>query len=35
MTNGLQMSVLVEQQDDTINHIEATAATVEKDTEAG
>lgn len=29
------MSVLVEQQDDTINHIEATAATVEKDTEAG
>jgi len=29
------MSILVEQQDDTINHIEATAATVEKDTEAG
>lgn len=29
------MSVLVEQQDETINNIEATAATVEKDTEAG
>lgn len=29
------MSVLVEQQDETINHIEVTANTVEKDTEAG
>ena len=31
----LQMSILVEQQDEQINTIEATAATVEKDTEAG
>lgn len=29
------MSVLVEQQDETINNIETQAATVEKDTEAG
>jgi len=29
------MSILVEQQDETINVIETTAATVEKDTEAG
>ena len=29
------MSILVEQQDEQINTIEATAATVEKDTEAG
>lgn len=30
-----QMSVLVEQQDETINVIETTAAQVEKDTEVG
>ena len=30
-----QMSVLVEQQDETIHVIETTAATVEKDTELG
>jgi syntaxin 1B/2/3 len=29
------MSILVEQQDETINVIETTAANVEKDTEAG
>ena len=29
------MSVLVEQQDETINAIETQAATVERDTEAG
>ena len=29
------MSILVEQQDDTINVIETTAASVEKDAEAG
>jgi len=29
------MSVLVEQQDETINNIEQIAGTVEKDTEAG
>jgi syntaxin 1B/2/3 len=29
------MSVLVEQQDETINTIEATAGVIEKDTEAG
>ena len=29
------MSILVEQQDETINVIEAQAATVEKDVEAG
>jgi len=29
------MSVLVEQQNDTVNHIEATSGAVEKDTEAG
>lgn len=31
----VQMSVLVEQQDETINVIETTAAAVEKDTEVG
>lgn len=31
----LQMSVLVEQQDETITAIEAQAETVQKDTEAG
>jgi syntaxin 1B/2/3 len=29
------MSIMVEQQDETINVIEETAATVEKDTEVG
>ena len=29
------MSILVEQQDETITNIETVAATVEKDTEAG
>jgi hypothetical protein len=29
------MSVLVEQQEETINHIEAQASTVEKDVETG
>ena len=33
--NPIQMSVLVEQQDETINVIQAQAAGVEKDTEAG
>ena len=31
----MQMSVLVEQQDETINTIETQAAAVEQDTEAG
>jgi syntaxin 1B/2/3 len=33
--NHIQMSVLVEQQDETINVIQSQAAGVEKDTEAG
>jgi syntaxin 1B/2/3 len=35
LTLPIKMSVLVEQQDETINTIEAQADTVQKDTEAG
>jgi t-SNARE complex subunit (syntaxin) len=35
LSYGFQMSVLVEQQDETINAIETQAESVVKDTEAG